>query len=159
MNATEKIDQLIAELDDWRGAMLANVRRIIHEADPEVVEEWKWRGAPVFSDHGIICVANAFKDKVKVTFYDGASLDDPYNVFNNGLDGNKWRTIDLAEGAKINEKALKSLIRTAVEINRAKGKPVVKASAKSSAKSTAKAAAKPATKAAAKTATKKKAAK
>ncbi len=151
MNASEKIDQLIAELDDWRGAMLANVRRIIHEADPEVVEEWKWRGAPVFSDHGIICVANAFKDKVKVTFYDGASLDDPHNVFNNGLDGNKWRTIDLAEGAKINEKALKTLIRTAVEINRAKGKPV----AKSTTKSTAKAAAKPATK----TATKKKASK
>ena len=138
MNASEKIDTLIAELDDWRGAMLANVRRIIHEADSEIVEEWKWRGAPVFSDHGIVCVANAFKDKVKVTFYEGASLPDPHKVFNNGLDGNKWRTIDLSEGAKLNEKGFQALIRAAVELNRAKAKPAKKSTPKAAAKATTK---------------------
>jgi hypothetical protein len=82
MNATELIDDLIANLTDWRGATLANLRRTIHDADPEIVEEWKWRGAPVFSDNGIVCVANAFKDKVKLTFYQGASLPDPDMLFN-----------------------------------------------------------------------------
>jgi hypothetical protein len=103
MNASEQIDGLIAGLTDWRGQMLANLRRIIREADPEIVEEWKWKGAPVSSDHGIVCVANAFKDKVKLTFYEGASLPDPNKLFNNGLEGKKWRTIDLYEGDKVNE--------------------------------------------------------
>jgi hypothetical protein len=109
-------------LNDWRGKMLADLRRIIHEADPEVVEEWKWMGAPVFSDHGIICVANAFKDKVKLTFYEGAGLPDPDRLFNNGLEGKKWRTIDLYEGDDLNESALKTLIKAGVEYNLSKVK-------------------------------------
>lgn len=126
MNASEQIDELIAGLTDWRGAMLANLRRIIHEADPEIVEEWKWMGSPVFSDHGIVCVANAFKDKVKVTFDKGASLPDPNKVFNNGLDGKKWRTIDLYEGDTLDEGALKVLIQAGVDFNRANSKPASK---------------------------------
>jgi hypothetical protein len=119
MNASEQIDELIAGLTDWRGATLANLRKIIHEADPEIVEEWKWMGAPVFSDYGIVCVVNAFKDKVKVTFYQGASLPDPDKLFNNGLEGKQWRTIDLYENDTINESALKVLLRAAVELNKA----------------------------------------
>ena len=126
MNASEQIDELIAGLTDWRGTTLANLRRIIREADPEIVEEWKWRGAPVFSDHGIVCVANAFKGKVKLTFYEGASLPDPSKLFNAGLEGNKWRTIDLYEGDKIDERALKVLIRAGVDFNKAKAKPATK---------------------------------
>ena len=126
MNASEQIDELIAGLTDWRGKMLANLRRIIREADPEIVEEWKWKGAPVFSDHGIVCVANAFKDKVKLTFYEGASLPDPNKLFNSGLEGKKWRTIDLYEGDKVNESSLKVLVRAGVDFNRAKAKPAAK---------------------------------
>ncbi|MDX6435958.1 MAG: hypothetical protein QOK34_792 [Gaiellaceae bacterium] len=126
MDASKQIDELIAGLDDWRGKTLADVRKIIHAADPEIVEEWKWRGAPVFSDHGIVLVANAFKDKVKVTFYEGASLPDPKKLFNNGLDGNKWRTVDLFEGDKVNESSLKTLVRAAVDFNKAKAKPAAK---------------------------------
>jgi hypothetical protein len=122
MNASVQIDEMISGLTDWRGKVLAKLRRIIHEADPEIIEEWKWRGAPVFSDHGIVCVANAFRDKVKVTFYDGASLPDPHKLFNSGLDGKKWRTIDLYEGDKVNESALKVLVRAGVDFNKAKGK-------------------------------------
>jgi hypothetical protein len=103
--------------------MLAKLRKIIHEADPEIIEEWKWKGAPVFSDHGIVCVANAFKEKVKLTFYEGASLPDPDELFNAGLDGNKWRTIDLYEGDKVSEGSLKTLIQAAVDFNKAKAKP------------------------------------
>jgi hypothetical protein len=117
VKASEQIDGLIAHLADWRGATIADLRRIIHEADPEVVEEWKWMGAPVFSDHGMICVANAFKDKVKLTFYEGASLPDPDKLFNNGLEGKQWRTIDLYEGDKVNESSLKTLIQAAVHHN------------------------------------------
>lgn len=122
MNASEKIDELIAGLTDWRGTTLADLRRVIRQADPEIVEEWKWRGAPVFSDHGIVCVANAFKDKVKLTFYEGAGLPDPDTLFNSGLEGKKWRTIDLYEGDEINESALKVLVRAGVDFNRAKAR-------------------------------------
>jgi hypothetical protein len=126
MNASEQIDELIAGLTDWRGKTLANLRRIIREADPEIVEEWKWRGAPVFSDYGIVCVANAFKGKVKLTFYEGASLPDPNKLFNNGLEGKKWRTIDLYVGDKVNESSLKVLVRAGVDFNKAKSKPAAK---------------------------------
>jgi hypothetical protein len=123
LNATEQIDGLIANLPDWRGTALANLRRIIHEADPEIIEEWKWRGAPVFSDHGIVCVANAFKDKVKLTFYNGAALPDPDRLFNNGLEGGQWRTIDLYQGDTLNESSLKILFQAAVDFNKARAKP------------------------------------
>lgn len=126
MNATEQIDKMIERLPDWRGKMLTHLRKLIHEADPEIVEEWKWRGAPVFSDGGIVLVANAFKDKVKVTFYEGASLPDPHKLFNNGLDGNKWRTIDLYEGDKVNASSFKALVRAGVNFNIVKAKPAAK---------------------------------
>jgi hypothetical protein len=116
-SSSELVDKKIANLADWRGKMLANLRKIIREADPKIVEELKWRGAPVWSHDGIICVANAFKDKVKLIFYNGVSLPDPDKLFNAGLEGNKWRTIDFKEGEKINEKALKTLIRSAVALN------------------------------------------
>ena len=124
MNPSERIDQLIAELTDWRGKMLANVRKIIHAADPEIIEEWKWMGSPCWSRDGLICVGNAHKDKVKLTFAQGASLPDPDKLFNNGLEGNRWRAIDLYQGDKVNERALKNMIRAAVAYNRAglKGK-------------------------------------
>jgi hypothetical protein len=123
MKAAELIDDLIANLKDWRGDTFASIRRIIHDADPEVVEEWKWMGTPVWSHNGIVCVANAFKDKVKLTFYDGASLPDPDKLFNNGLAGKKWRTIDLYKDDNINENSLKILVRSAVAFNQAKVKP------------------------------------
>ena len=123
MKAGEQIDQLIAGLADWRGKTLSSLRRIISEADPEIVEEWKWRGAPVFSDHGIVCVANAFKDKVKLTFNDGASLPDPDGLFNSDLEGRKWRAIDFREADEVDENALKVLIRAGVDFNRARVKP------------------------------------
>ncbi len=123
MNASESIDGLIAKLPDWRGATLADLRRIIHDADPQIVEEWKWRGAPVFSDNGIVCVANAFKDKVKLVFYHGASLPDPDRIFNAELDGKQWRTIDLFKGDRINEKSLKVLLKAAVKLNKGEAKP------------------------------------
>ena len=117
---SENIDHLIVDLADWRGETLARIRKLIHDADPEIVEEWKWRGAPVWSHDGIVAVAGAFKDKVKLTFYNGASLADPDKLFNAGLEGNKWRTIDFHKGDKINEKSLKILIRSAVAHNYAK---------------------------------------
>lgn len=126
MNASEQIDGLISELPDWRGKMLANLRKIIREADPEIVEEWKWMGSPVFSGHGIVCVVNAHKDKVKLTFNQGAALPDPDKLFNNGLGGGKWRSIDVREGDKIDERALQTLVRAAVDFNRIKGKPATK---------------------------------
>ena len=129
MNPSERIDELIAGLADWRGKMLANLRKVIHEADPEIIEEWKWMGSPCWSDDGLICVANAHKDKVKVTFAQGASLPDPDKVFNAGLEGNRWRAIDLYQGDKVNERALKNMIRAAAAHNRAgrKGKTPAKA--------------------------------
>ena len=122
MTSSELIDEMLEKLNDWRADTLRIIRKVIKEADPEVVEEWKWRGAPVWSHNGIICVANAFKDKVKMTFNDGASLQDPDKLFNNGLDGNKWRSIDLYEDDKVREDELKSLVRCAVELNQSKAK-------------------------------------
>ncbi|QQO19963.1 DUF1801 domain-containing protein [Bradyrhizobium diazoefficiens] len=119
------IDARIRELGDWRGETLARIRALIKEADPEVVEEWKWRGVPVWEHDGIICTGETYKAVVKMTFARGAALDDPAGLFNSSLDGNVRRAIDIREGEKINEKALKALIRAAVELNasRAKKKP------------------------------------
>jgi len=122
-SASALIDEMIKKLGDgWRGKTLAKVREIILEADPEIIEEWKWMGSPVWSRDGIIAVGNAHKDKVKLTFAHGASLPDPDKLFNAGLGGNQWRAIDLFEGDKINERALKNLIRAAVEYNQTKSK-------------------------------------
>jgi hypothetical protein len=117
MKPSEQIDLLIAGLNDWRGEMLANLRKIILATDPEIIEEWKWMGSPCWSQHGLICVANAHKDKVKVTFSQGASLPDPDKIFNAGLEGNKWRAIDLYENDKIDERSLKNLVRSAIDHN------------------------------------------
>jgi hypothetical protein len=117
------IDARIEELGDWRGAMLARVRALIREADPEVVEEWKWRGVPVWSHAGIICTGETYKAVVKLTFAKGASLEDPSGLFNSSLEGNTRRAIDIHEGDKINEKALKALIRAAVALNTPAKKP------------------------------------
>jgi hypothetical protein len=123
MSESDLIDDLIAKLQDWRGTMLANIRRIILDADPGIVEEWKWRGTPVWSHNGIVCLAKPFKDKVKLTFYEGASLPDPDKFFNNELGGNKWRAIDLYKDDKIKEDSLKTLVRAALAFNQAKVKP------------------------------------
>ncbi len=111
------IDARIKELSDWRGKTLARVRAVIKDADPEVVEEWKWRGVPVWSHDGIICTGETYKSVVKMTFAKGASLEDPAGLFNSSLEGNTRRAIDIHEGDKINEKALKTLIRAAVALN------------------------------------------
>jgi len=120
MNPSERIDQLIAGLTDWRGKTLSAIRKAILDADGEIIEEWKWMGSPVWSRDGIIAVGNAHKDKVKLTFSHGASLPDPDKLFNNGLNGKVWRAIDLFEGDKMNERALKNLVRAAVDYNQAK---------------------------------------
>jgi hypothetical protein len=117
LTASDLIDAKIAELGDWRGETLARVRAIIREADPEVVEEWKWRGTPVWSHDGIICTGETYKSVVKMTFAKGASLDDPSGLFNSSLEGNVRRAIDFHEGDKIDEKALKALVRSAVALN------------------------------------------
>src|SRR6516164_10478611 len=122
MEPSERIDQLIAGLKDWRGNTFASIRKFILEADGEIVEEWKWMGSPVWYRHGIIAVANAHKGKVKLTFSYGASLADPDKLFNAGLEGNARRAIDFFEGDKINERALKNLIRVAVDYNQLKSK-------------------------------------
>jgi len=119
---SQLIDGRIKELGDWRGALLARLRGLIKQADPDVVEEWKWRGVPVWSHAGIICTGETYKAVVKLTFAKGASLKDPSKLFNSSLEGNTRRAIDFPEGAKINEKALKALIRAAVTLNEAKGK-------------------------------------
>ena len=113
----ELIDARIEELDDWRGAMLARLRALVKEADPDVVEEWKWRGVPVWSHAGLICTGETYKHVVKMTFARGASLADPARLFNSSLEGNARRAIDFHEGEKINEKALKALVRAAVALN------------------------------------------
>ena len=113
------IDARIKELDDWRGETLARVRRLIEAADPDVVEEWKWRGVPVWSHAGIICTGETYKSVVKLTFAKGAALKDPSSLFNSSLDGNVRRAIDIHEGDKIDEKAFKALIRAAVALNTA----------------------------------------
>jgi len=116
------IDARIEELGDWRGEMLSRLRAVIKKADPEVVEEWKWRGVPVWSDGGIICTGESYKAVVKLTFAKGASLKDPKRLFNSSLEGNTRRAIDLHEGEKIDEPAFKELIRAAVKLNAAKAK-------------------------------------
>ena len=116
------IDARIKELGDWRGAMLSQLRALIKEADPDVVEEWKWRGVPVWSHAGIICTGETYKSIVKMTFAKGASLKDPSSLFNSSLEGNTRRAIDFHEGEKINERALKALIRSAVTLNKSKAK-------------------------------------
>ena len=115
--ASERIDARIAELGDWRGEMLGRVRKLIKEVDPEVVEEWKWRGVPVWEHAGIICTGETYKAVVKMTFAKGASLEDPSGLFNSSLDGNTRRAIDIQEDQRIDEDALKALIRAAVDLN------------------------------------------
>jgi hypothetical protein len=123
-SASALIDDRIKELGDWRGKMLAKMRGIIHEADPEIVEEWKFMGTSVFSHGGIVCTGEAYKSVVKMTFAKGAALKDPAGLFNSSLDGNVRRAIDINEGDKVNEKALKDLIRAAVALNlEGKSKP------------------------------------
>ena len=117
ISASRRIDERIAELSDWRGERLAEIRELIHEVDPEVVEDWKWMGSPVWSHEGMYALANAHKEKVKLTFHHGARLADPKKLFNAGLGGNKWRAIDFHEGNKIDKTALKALLREAVAYN------------------------------------------
>ena len=115
--ASELIDERIAELGDWRGETLSRMRRLIKEADPDVVEEWKWMGTPIWSHAGIICTGESYKSKVKLTFARGASLDDPAKLFNSSLDGNVRRAIDIHEGEEVDADAFKALVRAAVELN------------------------------------------
>jgi len=133
MNPSERIDQLIAGLTDWRGKTLASVRKAILAADRQIIEEWKWMGSPAWSRDGIIAVGNAHKDKVKLTFAHGAHLPDADKLFNAGLGGNAWRAIDLFEGDKINERALKNLVRDAADYNQLKFKKKAPASARAKA--------------------------
>jgi len=119
-SASALIDEMIAELGNWRGKTLASIRKSILEADPEIIEEWKWMGSPVWSCDGMIAVGNAHKDKVKLTFAHGAHLPDPDKLFNAGLGGNEWRAIDLFDGDKVNEGSLKSLVRAAIKYNQTK---------------------------------------
>jgi hypothetical protein len=126
-SASALIDEKIKELGDWRGKTLAKVRGIIHQADPEIVEEWKWRGTPVWSHGGIVCTGESYKNAVKMTFAKGAALEDPSGLFNSSLDGNVRRAIDIHEGDKVDAAALKNLVRAAVALNlqsKSKPKPV-----------------------------------
>ena len=116
-SASRLIDAKIQELADWRGELLSRLRALIKQADPNVVEEWKWRGTPVWSHHGLICTGETYKNVVKMTFAKGASLDDPSGLFNSSLEGRVRRAIDFRQGDKVNEKALKTLIRAAVALN------------------------------------------
>ena len=123
-SASASIDQKIKELGDWRGKMLAKVRKIIHLADPEIVEEWKWMGTPIFSHGGIVCTGETYKNVVKMTFARGAALKDPSGLFNSSLEGNVRRAIDIHEGDEVDEAALKRLVRAAVALNlEGKSKP------------------------------------
>jgi hypothetical protein len=119
--ASTLIDQRIAELGDWRGETLRRMRQLIRVADPDVIEEWKWRGTPVWSHNGIICTGETYKSVVKLTFAKGASLKDPAGLFNSSLDGNTRRAIDIREGETVNEAAFKDLIRAAVKLNTSPG--------------------------------------
>jgi len=116
------IDARIKELDDWRGEMLSRLRAVVKKADPEIIEEWKWRGVPVWSHAGLICTGETYKNVVKMTFAKGAALTDPSGLFNASLEGNTRRAIDFQEGEKINEKALKTLVRAATTLNKSKAK-------------------------------------
>jgi hypothetical protein len=120
--ASANITERIEELGDWRGEALAHVRQLIHDADPDIQEEWKWRGTPVWSHDGGVCTGESYKEVVKLTFFRGASIDDPKKLFNSSLEGNTRRAIDLREGDKIDEAAFKQLIRAAVAANAAKKK-------------------------------------
>ena len=120
--ASQLIDERIAALGDWRGETLARLRALVHEADPDVAETWKWRGVPVWEDHGIIATGETYKNVVKMTFAKGASLEDPSGLFNSSLDGNVRRAIDFNEGETIDEEALKTLVRAAAALNKVKGK-------------------------------------
>jgi hypothetical protein len=117
MSASKRIDKMIADLGDWRGERLAEIRKLIHEVDPEVLEEWKWMGTPVWSHQGMYALANPHKGKVKLTFFHGADLPDPGKLFNAGLGGNEWRAIDFREGDEMDKTALKLLLREAVAYN------------------------------------------
>lgn len=117
---SELIDARITELGDWRGDALGQIRELIKKALPDVVEEWKWRGVPTWYDHGIICTGETYKDKVKLTFAKGASLDDPTGLFNSSLDGNVRRAVDFHSGDKVNARALSALLKAAAKLNRAK---------------------------------------
>ena len=119
---SDLIDARIKELGDWRGKTLSRLRTLIQQADPEVVEEWKWRGVPVWSHDGLICTGETYKSVVKMTFAKGAALKDPLRLFNSSLDGNTRRAIDFREGEKIDEEALKTLVRAAVTLNKSKAK-------------------------------------
>ena len=131
MGASRKIDELIAKTKDWRGDRLAEIRKLIREVDPEVVEEWKWMGTPCWSHDGMYVIANPHKDKVKLTFFHGAQLPDPKKLFNAGLGGGKWRAIDIREGDKVDRSALKALLRAAVKYNATHEVPKSKGSRKS----------------------------
>ena len=120
--ASQLIDGRIKELGDWRGELLGRVRALIKDADPDVVEEWKWRGVPVWEHDGMICTGETYKTVVKLTFAKGASLDDPTGMFNSSLEGNTRRAIDIHEGERVDEKALKALVRAAVTLNTSKTK-------------------------------------
>jgi hypothetical protein len=144
-SASELISKRIAELGDWRGETLSRMRKLIKNADPDVVEEWKWMGTPIFSHDGIICTGESYKDKVKLTFAKGAALKDPAGLFNSSLDGNVRRAIDILEGEKIDESAFKALIRQAVVLNESKPSKKAK-SGKSKPVKTAKASASKASK-------------
>src|SRR5262244_2613904 len=123
-SASALIDERIKELGDWRGKTLAKVRKIVHQADPDIAEEWKWRGTPVWSHGGIVCTGETYKNVVKMTFAKGAALKDPSGLFNSSLGGNTRRAIDIHEGNKVDEAALKDLIRAAVALNlKGKSKP------------------------------------
>lgn len=125
-SASALIDQRIADLGDWRGETLARMRKLIHEADPDVVETWKWMGTPVWERHGIICTGESYKAKVKLTFAKGASLKDPTKLFNSSLDGNVRRAIDIGEGEEVDATAFKALVRAAIECNASGKKTVAK---------------------------------
>jgi hypothetical protein len=122
-SASARIDEKIAQLGDWRGKMLAHVRQLLHEADPAIVEEIKWRGTPVFSHAGILCTGETYKSVVKLTFARGAALNDPAGLFNSSLDGNVRRAIDLREGEQIDAAAFKALVRAAIALNLERSKP------------------------------------
>jgi hypothetical protein len=121
-SASQLIDARIKELGDWRGALLGRLRALIKQADPEIVEEWKWRGVPVWSHDGLICTGETYKEVVKMTFAKGAALKDPARLFNASLDGNTRRAIDVREGQAIDEEALKALVRAAVALNKSKAR-------------------------------------
>ncbi len=119
---SQLIDQRIEELGDWRGQILSKLRNLIRQADPEIVEEWKWRGTPVWSHDGMVCTGETYKNVVKMTFAKGASLNDPSRIFNSSLEGNTRRAIDIHEGEEVDEEALKELIRAAVDLNKSSRK-------------------------------------